>query len=110
MAIDLSRILLENSIKSTIVDLFRLKPLNTKLLSKILEDHTHVVTIEEHTLNGGLGSIVAEHILDNALNCALKRFGIREGGAYVYGVREEVRKKLGLDARDMSTSVEEWLK
>ena len=110
VAIDLSRILFENGIRSTVVDIFRLKPLNTKLLSKILEDHTHVVTIEEHTLNGGLSSIVAEHILDNALNCALKRFGIVEGGIYVYGVREEVRKKLGLDARDMSTSVAEWLK
>jgi len=110
VAIDLSRILFENGIKSTIVDLFRLKPLNTKLLSKILEDHTHVVTIEEHTLNGGLGSIVADHILDSALNCALRRFGIIEGGIYGYGVREEVRKKLGLNALDMSKSVVDWLK
>ena len=110
MAIDLSRVLFENGIKSTVLDIFRLKPLNTKLLSQILEDHTHVVTIEEHTLNGGLGSIVADHILDNSLNCALKRFGIKEGGIYGYGVREEVRKKLGLVARDMSTSVVDWLK
>ena len=80
VAIDLSRILFENGIKSTVLDIFRLKPVNTKLLSQILEDHTHVVTIEEHTLNGGLGSIVAEHILDNDLHCALKRFGIIEGG------------------------------
>ena len=110
VAIDLSRILFENGIKSSVVDIFRLKPLNTKLLSKILVDHTHVVTIEEHTLNRGLGSIGAEHILDNSLHCALKRFGIIEGGIYVYGVREEVRKKLGLVASDMYTPVVDWLK
>jgi len=105
----LSKVLFENGIRSTVVDLFRLKPLNTKLFRKILGDHAHIVTIEEHTLNGGLGSIVAEHIMDNALNCALKRFGIIEGGIYTYGVREKVRKKLGLDASDISKSVMDWL-
>ena len=35
----------------------------------------NVVTVEEHQITGGIGSIVSEIIVDNAIRCNLLRLG-----------------------------------
>ncbi|MBI2321130.1 MAG: 1-deoxy-D-xylulose-5-phosphate synthase, partial [Chloroflexi bacterium] len=47
-----------------VVDLFRLKPVNEDLLLQHLADVPRVVTLEEHRLPGGLGSMIAEIFVD----------------------------------------------
>lgn len=60
-AVRASRGLKKNGFSVTIVDMHTIKPLDTLLLDDILSNHRMIVTIEEHTVVGGLGSAVAEY-------------------------------------------------
>ena len=57
----------EYGIKPHVVSFHTLKPLDTKLLKKAFSDYPLVVTVEEHSLIGGLGSAVAEWLSDQIL-------------------------------------------
>lgn len=46
-------------------------------LLKLLRSFHHVITVEAHYVNGGLGSLVAECIAENGLPCRLVRCGVR---------------------------------
>ncbi len=45
-----------------VVDPIFVKPLDTDLLGQLLLSHTRIVTIEEHSLKGGLGSEIDEFL------------------------------------------------
>jgi transketolase len=49
-----------------------------------------ITTVEEHQLNGGLGSIVAEYLKDENIRFPLKRIGIKDEYYYKYGSREDI--------------------
>ncbi len=49
-----------------------------------------IITVEEHVLNGGLGSIMAEYLADNNVNIPLKRIGINDEYFYKYGDRKDI--------------------
>jgi 1-deoxy-D-xylulose-5-phosphate synthase len=60
----------------TVVNARFAKPLDEALLLDLARDHTHVVTIEEHSLAGGFGSAVAEFVSDRQLPLHVERIGV----------------------------------
>ncbi|HYL26679.1 MAG TPA: transketolase C-terminal domain-containing protein, partial [Candidatus Nitrosotalea sp.] len=66
-----------NSVEGvTVVNARFAKPLDEALLLELARDHTHVITLEEHSLNGGFGSAVAEFVTDRGLNLRVERMGV----------------------------------
>jgi 1-deoxy-D-xylulose-5-phosphate synthase len=59
-----------------LVNLRHLKPLPSDQLSEIMAQVPRVVTLEEAILDGGVGSAIADVILDRNLRCELLRIGI----------------------------------
>lgn len=57
-------ILKKSGINPYVVDIHTIKPLDTALLKKVFSECSLIVTIEEHSLIGGLGSAVAEWLCD----------------------------------------------
>jgi len=53
------KILEEKGLKGTILSMHTIKPVNTKVLGNFLKKYRHIITVEEHTLLGGLGSIIS---------------------------------------------------
>ena len=53
--------LLKKGIKITLIDARFAKPLDTKLIDKVLDNHEYVITIEEGSI-GGFSSIVLDYI------------------------------------------------
>lgn len=86
----------QKGIGVSVLDLFRLKPVSSEIL-EYLKKYPYIITIEEHTLNGGLGSILAEMILDHGLKTRLKRIGITDELLYAYGVRESLHRQNRMD-------------
>jgi transketolase len=78
-----------------VIDLYRLKPLG-KGLPDLLRKYRTIVSLEEHLLDGGLGSILAETIADSALTVRLKRIGL-DRYLYEYGGRQNIQEVCGLD-------------
>ncbi len=96
-ALEVGDILKKHSIDTGVVDLYRLKPVNIEMLLKCIKQSEKIVTLEEHLINGGLGSIIAEVLADNNVTTPSKRIAIPDKYCYTYGGRESIQKTVGLD-------------
>ncbi len=83
-------------VNAGVVDLYRLKPVSNELV-EIAIDYDFVVTLEEHTLPGGMGGAVVELFADEGLMIPVKRLGIPDVYPDGYGDREWMKRQLGLD-------------
>ena len=90
-----------------VMDIYKLKPLNERLLLKHFEGIERVVTLEEHILDGGLGSIIAEFMADNGILKPLKRIGV-DKYYYDYG-REHLQKLCRLDVESVTKTIQDWV-
>ena len=88
-----------------VIDLYKLKPTNQNFVKDILEKYKQIISLEEHLLAGGLGSIISELIVDNNLPTKLQRIGLNDEYYYLYG-RENIHKKVGLDFKSISQTIE----
>ena len=52
----------------TLVNARFAKPFDIQLLKELAAEHSHVITIEDHALHGGFGSVVAEEAMDADLS------------------------------------------
>lgn len=67
----------ENSGKSAaLFDMRFLKPLDTELLHKVAKEYNRIITIENGTILGGLGSAVMEFMAENNYKPIIKRLGL----------------------------------
>ena len=101
--------LARHSVDAGIVDLYRLKPVNQELLLQIVEQSKRVATVEEHSINGGIGSIVAEIFADNNITVPLKRIAIPDRSYINYGGRNYLHASCGLDANSITNTLLEWI-
>lgn len=85
-------------------DMRFLKPLDTSLLKTICENYTHIVTVEDGSLIGGLGSSVAEFITDNGYNIRLTRLGLPDR-FIPHGSVAELHKVAGIDAETIKNAI-----
>lgn len=100
----------KKSIDAGVVDLYQTKPLNEKKLLNILKKTPRIVTIEESSIVGGLGSIISEFLVDNNLQIPMKRIGSPDKYCYIYGDREWIHSKYGLDVKSLSKNILRWMK
>ncbi|MBU0778354.1 1-deoxy-D-xylulose-5-phosphate synthase [Patescibacteria group bacterium] len=101
--------LAKHSVDTGIVDLYRIKPVNEKLLLKIIEKSERVVTLEENFINGGIGSILAEVLADNNKTLPLKRIAIPDQYYFRYGNRNSLLSFCGLDVNSVTKRILKWL-
>ena len=83
------------------------KPFNDPVILESIEASRHgVITLENHTIVGGLGSAVAEKMADTGSGKRLLRLGLRD--TYAHGAsRPYLMKEYGLDAAALVAGVEE---
>ena len=67
----------EQGIQATVIDMHTIKPLDTQLVDRVAARCGAVVTAEDHSVIGGLGGAVAEHL--SASSCTpLERVGVND--------------------------------
>ena len=67
----------EQGIEATVIDMHTIKPLDTDLVNRVAARCGAIVTAEDHSIIGGLGGAVAEH-LSTAACTPLERVGVRD--------------------------------
>jgi transketolase len=82
----------------TLVNLSSLRPLDQHALAAIIERHDAIVTVEEHSLHGGIGAMVAMLMARRQLHRRLTTLGVTEGEFAQYGTRKGIRRHYGIDA------------
>ncbi len=60
-SLEAAKILYEQGISATVINMHTLKPLDTSVIEQACESSKLIVTVEEHSIIGGLGSAVAEY-------------------------------------------------
>ncbi len=75
-ALDARKRLKKSGISARIIDMHTIKPLDVDLVKKCAKETNAIITAEEHSIIGGLGSAVAEIIADNNIPIKFKRMGV----------------------------------
>jgi len=89
----------EHRIECRILSVHTAKPLDVAALQAAARDTGGILSLEEHTVNGGLGGAIAESLLElGTIPRGFARMGLRGGFASAVGSQEYLRKQYGLDA------------
>ncbi len=76
-ALEAAELLAQESIQVAVVNIHTLKPLDTELINELATACGAAITVEEHSIIGGLGSAVAETLVENT-PIPMIRVGIRD--------------------------------
>lgn len=67
----------EQGVQATVIDMHTIKPLDTQLVDRVAERCGAIVTAEDHSVIGGLGGAVAEHLSTSSCT-PLERVGVND--------------------------------
>jgi transketolase len=100
-------ILAAEGISTRIIDIHTIKPIDEELIIKAARETGAIVTAEEHSVIGGLGSAVAEV---TARNCPVKMAMVGQNDTFgESGKPEELKKKYHMTAEDIVDAVRSLL-
>lgn len=107
-ALEASKTLEKEGISARVVNIHTIKPLDKELICKCAKETGVIVTAEEHSVIGGLGSAVAEAVTEC---CPVPVVKIGVNDVYGYsGPAVELLKKFGLCAENIVKTTKEALK
>ena len=95
--------LAEDGIDARVIDMHTIKPIDEEIIIRAAEDTGAIVTAEEHSVIGGLGSAVAEV---TAAKCPVKMAFVGQKDVFgESGKPEELKKKYGMTKDDILRAV-----
>lgn len=106
-ALEAANILAEDGIKAKVINIHTIKPIDEELIAKAARETGLIVTAEEHSVIGGLGSAVAEVVTAN-LPVPVIRVGIKDTFGES-GKPAELLKAYGLTSEDIVKAVKKGL-
>ena len=107
MALEARAILESEGIKATVLNMHTIKPLDTKALLRLAKKTDCFVTIEEHQKAGGLGSAVAEFLIENH-PCPVEIIGV-ENSFGESGNGYELLEKYNISSKEIVKRVKKVL-
>jgi transketolase len=106
-ALDAAETLDAEGIRARVLNMHTLKPLDAEAVIRAANDTGAIVTAENHNIHGGLGSAVAEVLVENA-PVPMRRVGLRDRFAES-GPIPGLFEKYGLVARDIAQAARDVL-
>lgn len=107
-AIEAARRLADEGISAAIIDMHTFKPIDKEIILEYAEKTGRILTCENHQINGGLGSAVAEVLVENRPT-PMQRLGIM-GEFGEVGTLDYLVERFGLDAGNIVTQAQALLK
>tara|TARA_B100001250_G_scaffold300104_1_gene261783 strand:- start:17598 stop:18524 length:927 start_codon:yes stop_codon:yes gene_type:complete len=87
-----------------------IKPFDKDDLIESIKNTNGIITIEEHSILGGLGGLVAEICMENELRPKIfKRIGLNDTFSSIVGSQNHLRKRYNMDSEAIVTTVMETL-
>lgn len=80
-------------ISTRVINIHTLKPLDQAIILQAARETGAIISLEEHNIIGGLGSAVAEVLVENEFNpVCFQRMGLRESFAAGYGSHQDLKE------------------
>ncbi|GAA0136002.1 transketolase C-terminal domain-containing protein [Paenibacillus sp. YSY-4.3] len=96
VALDAEALLKEAGISCRVINMHTIKPLDEEAIIKAAQETGHIITVEEHSIHGGLGAAVAEVVVQHH-PVPLRLLGIPDEPA-IAGKTKEVFDHYGISA------------
>lgn len=107
-ALDAAALLQEQGIHATVLDMYCVKPLDVQSVINAASSAKAVLTVEEHSPYGGLGSMVAQVVSEHCPR-KVKNLSLPDAPV-ITGTSQEVFAYYGLDAAGIAASAAQLLK
>ena len=95
----------ENGIKARVLSMHTIKPLDNEEILTAARDTNAIITIEEHSIIGGLGSAVAEVLTEGKMNVSFMRMGIPDTFCKQVGNQDFLRAIYSISVDGITSSV-----
>ena len=105
-ALEAAELLAAQGIEAKVINIHTIKPLDEALVRSAARETGKIVTVEEHSVIGGLGGAVLEALGENPV--PVKRIGINDTFGES-GPAAKLVEKYGLDGKSVVNSVKEFL-
>lgn len=99
-----AELLEKKGISAAVVNCHTIKPFDIDVVKKYAKKVKLIITVEDHQINGGLGSVVAEALSEVNSSCRLKRHGMYDCFGES-GSAKELFEKYKLDAKGIASIV-----
>jgi len=94
-----------------IISVHTLKPFDKEVAISSAKETNAIISVEENTIDGGLGSILAETLMDNGVYPEnFLRIGLESQFSSIVGSQKYLRKAYGLDSKSIVSKIIKLLK
>ncbi|SFK88265.1 transketolase [Lachnospiraceae bacterium KH1T2] len=107
-SLEAAKLLANDGIDAEVINIHTIKPLDVDLVVKSAAKTGKVVTVEEHSIIGGLGGAVAEALAEHCPT-KMKRIGVEDRFGES-GPAVELLDKFGLNANGIYAKIKEFVK
>ena len=104
-ALQAGEILAGRGVEARILNMHTIKPIDREAILQAAAATRLIITIEEHTVIGGLGGAVAEVLADAGAGIPLKRLGLQDVFAWTVGSHQDLRRRYGMTAQAVVDAV-----
>jgi transketolase len=109
VALEAATALEATGVQASVLHAHTLKPFDHDALLAAAKGKRAVITVEEHTLIGGLGSIVAEILMEAGVHARFTRLGFPDVFTEELGSQAQIMRKYGLDAAGVAAAAHKLL-
>jgi len=108
-AVQASKLLEEQDGTSVrVLNMHTIKPIDRDAIVSAVEDTRRIITFEDHSIVGGLGSAVAEVIAESGKGCAFRRVGLPDEYSMI-GYPEDIMNHYEIDTDGIIKNVRDLL-
>ena len=105
-AVAAAELLAEEGFRARVLSMHTVKPLDVEAVLAAAQETGLIVTLEEHSILGGLGSAVAEVLCESDIpDVRFRRIGLPSSFCRVVGDQDYLRKHYGLDPPSVANRV-----
>lgn len=108
-ALEACHLLETKGLSAGLFDMRFLKPLDENLLHRVFGKYSHIITLEDGTINGGLGSAILEFMADNNYKARVVRLGIPDR-FITHGKPEVLYHECGFDVNGIVSAALKMMK
>ena len=109
-ALEAAKQLASEGIECTVLNVHTIKPLDEQAILSLAENVPLLITLEEHSCIGGMGSAVAELLIDKlppAAQPSLRRMALPDAFPDAYGSQDDLLQRYGLQPEHIIQTVRE---
>ena len=106
-ALEAAKLLAAEGIEISVINMHTIKPIDAECVTKYAEKCGNVVTVEEHSVIGGLGDAVAD-VLMGKVCCKFRKIGVNDQFGQS-GKAADVLREYGLTADQIAAKIKETM-